>query len=369
MVLQLKNMQLLKNAIKTPIGVLKVVSLGVVFIIVSIFILSLVLASLKSFSASTVSMPFASSDDMFAYKNIGYGSESESPMWMGSGNPVNTSQYGDVTFSTRNAMGAAEVISPVPPYGGSVGAMAESFEVQDFFYSYTPSSAASICKGVYALKSDTQVIFENSNEFDRGCDYRFKVEKSKALEIKAVLDTYDPKDVTESTYTIEEQVKDYTDAIATLTNKLDVIDDTLTGALSSYDEIQSIATKANDPDSLAIIIDSKIRLIERLTNEKLIIEGEIDRLERAKIRELDRIEYTFFTVSVYERPYIDTERLTDAWRGSFEQFVSEISHSLQKATLGLLTVLAYGVVFCLYFFVLLVAAKYGWRFTKKFWKS
>lgn len=367
-------MQFLKNAIKTPIGVLKVVGLGVAFLAVGIFMTSLVLSSLSTFSRSAgISMPFALHDDYdnsFSYKDGGYGIESESPMWAGSSaRPVNISAYGDATFSTRNATQAIEVMPPMPPYGASVGNTAEAFEVQDFFYSYTPTSSGVLCDAVYALKSDTRVIFESSNESDRGCDYRFKVEKEKAIEVKALLDSYTPEDVTESTYTIQEQVKDFTDAISTLTNKLEVIDETLSSALSSYNEIQSIATKANDPDSLAVIIDSKIQLIERLTNEKLMIEAEIDRLERAKTRELDRVEYTFFTVSVYERPLVDTEYLADAWRGSFEQFVNEISNSFQKATLGLLTMLAYGVVLCLYLFVLLVAAKYGWRFAKKFWKS
>lgn len=261
-------------------------------------------------------------------------------------------------------------IPPMPPMpGGTVGGNAEDFEATDYGVTIETTDKDDACRGIAQLKELDYVVFENTNEYETGCSFSFKVEREKVVEVLAVLEAFDPKDMSESTYTIKRQLDDFTSEVDTLKKKLSSIDETLDSALAAYDEITELATRTQNAEALAKIFDSKIGIIERLTEERINIVAQLERLERSKLEQLDRLVYTHFNVSVYESKFVDGEALVDSWKEALRQFVRDVNAAIQGATLQLISFIFIAAQYILYFFILLFVVKYLWKATKNIWNS
>jgi Na+/H+-dicarboxylate symporter len=59
----------------------------------------------------------------------------------------------------------------------------------------------------------------------------------------------------------------------------------------------------------------------------------------------------------------------DSWQQAIEQFFLTVNKALQDATINVLGFLFVLAPFVLYFFILVVFAKYGWRLARYVWKK
>jgi len=274
---------------------------------------------------------------------------------------------GGVALSTRNA--ASSISYPYPQPGGTTGDTAEEFEVTQYNASFESRDKSSECGAIAGLKAKDYVVFENANEGDRDCSYTFKVKHDKVDEVLAFIKDMGPRDLSENTYTIKNQIDDFTSETDILKKKLTSIDETLAGALKAYDDIQRLATANQNADALAKVIDSKILLIERLTQERININEQLDRYARMKSEQLDRLDYTYFYVSVYEMKYVDGERIWDSWKQAVSATVNDVNENLQAITLGLVALLFIAIQYILYILILVVIAKYVWRAAVYIWNK
>lgn len=268
----------------------------------------------------------------------------------------------------RKELSIRNVLPILPPRpGGTTGSDAEAYEVTDYNARIETRSSEKTCAIIREWKALEYVIFENANESERQCYFTFKVEHEHAAHILGEVKALDPKDLTENIQTIKQQVEDFTSQTEILEKKRDSIDQTLTSALRSYDEISSIATRTQNAEALAKIIDSKIGIIERLTQERININAQLDGLARAKNQQLDRLKYTYFNVSVYENKFFDGENLSDSWKQAVQDFVRTLNVALQAVTLGLVGFLIWLLPIIVYAAVVLIVAKYGWRAIRYIW--
>jgi hypothetical protein len=212
------------------------------------------------------------------------------------------------------------------------------------------------------------VIFESSNEYKKNCNYRFKVENNSTEEILAIVENLNPKELNENTYTIKRLVDDYTSELEILENKMASIEETLNNAVSAYDNITGLATRTQDVESLANIIDSKIRIIERLTQEKININAQLERINRSKEEQLDKLKYTYFNIYVTENKFIDGQNLKNSWETTIKLFVRDINKVIQDVTVNLVSLLFLVLQYIIYLFILLLITKYCWKFAKNIWK-
>lgn len=268
----------------------------------------------------------------------------------------------DASLSVRN-------MGPTPYPGWTSGVDAEEFEVTDYSISIETVDRDDRCTGVAKLKELDYVIFESANEYDTGCTYRFKVERERVDAVLALIETFDPKYVSQNTRTIKAEIDDYTSQADILKEKLEAIDDTLTSATKAYDDITTLATRALDADALARIIDSRINTIQRLTMERVQAAADLERVARAKSQALDRVSYSYFTVDVYELKYIDATALSDSWKFAIQSFVFELNLIVQEATIGLITFTVSVLKYVLYLCVLFVLALLSWRVGRKLWRD
>jgi hypothetical protein len=275
---------------------------------------------------------------------------------------------GAVGLSARNVTQSSPS-SIMEPYGTVTGDTSEQFEVTEYNASIETRQLNKTCLAVSDLKVKDYVIFENANRYDKGCNYRFKVKRNNVEEILAVIKDLNPKEISENTYTIKKLVDDYTAETDILKKKLATIDDTLTKAMTAYDEVTVLATRVQNVESLTKIVDSKINLIEKLTQERIDINSELERINRSKAEQLDRLEYTYFNVTVYENKFIEWKSLSDSWKNAIKKFVLDINRVAQDISVNLVSFLFMLFQYAIYIFILLFIAKFGWKIVKYIWNK
>ena len=272
---------------------------------------------------------------------------------------------GGVSLSARN-------IAPAPPGMPAPmvpGTDAEAFEAASYHGTIETRDLARTCGAIAGWKTRPDVIFEQANESERACSYVFKVANAQTDDILGRLKALNPKELTENTQTIKRTINDFTSETEILTKKQESIEKTLESAIRAYDEISGLATRTQDAASLTRVIDSKIQVIERLTQERLAVIAQLDRLARAKAEQLDRVDYTYFSMNVYENKYFDGQRLKESWQAALRDFVRDVNAIAQSSTLGLAALLLLAGQYVLYAVILVVIAKYVWRFVRWIWKA
>ncbi len=339
---------------KKPLNIFKIGVLALFGISALVFVVSLVDSSVRPLLRGDMAKQSQSVPPTYN-TSMGYGGEEAIDMAYYKGAPAG--------LSTRN------ILPPEPPSPGTVGNNAEDFEVTDYDAYIETRKKQEVCATVANLKSLKHVIFELSQESDKTCIFTFKVERARAAEILAIIKDLKPKDLSENTRTIKSQLDDFTNQIEILEKKRASIDETLKNAIKAYDEITALAVRAKDVESLAKIIDSKLQLIERLTQERININQQLDYLARAKADQMDRLEYTYFNVRVYENKYVDGKEIKDSWIAAAQDFFFRVNEALQDASINLIALLFVLIPYIIYALIILVAAKYGWRLAKYIWNK
>jgi hypothetical protein len=265
------------------------------------------------------------------------------------------------------ARSGGKSVSPVPPPTGTVGVDAEDFEVTEYHATIETREKSAVCTRVAALKQHTHVIFESAGEHESGCNYTFKVERARREEVRAIIEELNPKALSESTYTIKRVLDEFISQTDILEQKLAAIDDTLASALAAYDDVTTLAARTGNTDALATIIDSKIRIIERLSGERIAAVAQLERLSKSTSEQLDRLEYTYFYINVYENRFIDWQSVGDSWKAALQTFVRDMNALAQDLSVGLVALVLHIVQYALYALLLLITAKYLWQAVRYIW--
>ena len=258
---------------------------------------------------------------------------------------------------------------PTPASGFSTGTDAEDFEVKHYSGTIETAKLDKTCATIADLKAKDYVIFENSNKNDDNCYYRFKVLKENTEEIVAVIESLDPEIFNVSVSSIKSRVEGIDDELKILKKKLESIEDTLEDAEDAYDEISKLATRKQDAETLAKVIDSKLSLIERLSNQKLQVKEQIDRYNERMGDQLDKLDYTFFDINVYKDLIFDWEDIKDTWKWETKELVRNVNEVFQAVTLNLVTYLVRFAQVVLYLFISVFLLKLVWVGIRRIWKG
>lgn len=347
------RMDFLKNMNVKPLVIFKMTVLAVACISVVVFAVSLIKNTIGPIARQNKNITASVAPSY----GMGGAVVSEDAMYFNS--KVGS---GVANFSVQNIM-------PVPYPQGTTGNNAESFEVTDYNASIEARDKSSVCGRIADLKGLSYVIFENAQESDRTCNYTFKVEKKYVSEILEKIKSLEPKDLYENTRTIKRELDDFTNQTEILEKKLASIDDTLKNAITAYDQISALATRAQDVASLTKIIDSKLQTIERLTQEKININQQLEYLSRAKAEEMDKLAYTYFNINVYENKYVDFDNIKDSWVVSVQHFVYSFNSAVQNASINLIATLLLLLPYAIYGIIIFLAVRYGWRLLRDKWKA
>ena len=249
------------------------------------------------------------------------------------------------------------IMPPVEDPTPAPGIDAESYEVQDYFVSIETGNGERDCTVLKTLKEREDVIFESLNESLYGCNASFKVKRDAVEGVLAFLNELDPREVSENTYTIKREVSQLVTQMDILKSKLAALDTALTDALSSFAEVEAAARRSGDIASLAQVTESKISAIDRINSSRLEVITELDRLEHAKTETLDRMEYVYFSVNVYENEWVRGSDLKDSWVASIQQLIRDLNGFLQDLSIGFVQFALMVVKYTLYASVFYIVAR------------
>lgn len=266
-----------------------------------------------------------------------------------------------------------DVSTPTRLASNSVGGDAESYEALSYNVTYKDKAIENTCNTIESWKPLQYVVFEYATRNDTSCNYRFKVERAYVDGILEAVEVLDPDYFTANTATMKKQVVQYEGQLTILLRKQDILEETLSGAVYSYNELTALATDVKDVESLTKIIESKLTTISRLTNERGNLANQIESLARRSAEVEDQIQYVSFSVQVDKYKLLDFTAMKDSWVYKTRVFIQNANTTLQDLTLGvlglllqLLQVIVYiGVVLL----VVLVVLKFGVQSTKRFWKG
>lgn len=249
----------------------------------------------------------------------------------------------------------------------SPGTDAEQFEVKTHNATIKTRKLEKTCAKVSELKSREDVIFETSNVNENDCYFSFKVKKEKEAEIVALVESLKPENLNVHVETIKGTVDFYDKELEILENKLASIEDTLTKAQKAYDEVSRLATQARDVESLTKIIDSKLNLIERLSNQRIQVKEDIDRYKQNKSDAMDRLNFSFFNINIFEDLIFDWKQIKDSWKWELKSLVDNFNGVIQGITVQLVTYMIRFIQVAIYFFLSVFLLKFAWVATKKIW--
>ena len=337
--------------------VAKIAGLAIVAIVVIALAIRLIGSSFSSLFTRSNTNSWTNRMALVDDSDIGYGT---------SGEMAYDKAAAGVGLSLRN-VASSPSIAPMP--GNTTGDNAEEYEVKEYNVMVETRHLDNTCQTVADLKARPEVIFESAAQYEHNCRYTFKVKNDSVAEILKIIEALDPKELNANTYTIKRLIEDYTNQTEILEKKMNSIDETLANAVSAYDNIMKLANRVQDVESLAKIIESKLNIIERLTQERLNVSTQLEQLARAKAEQLDRLDYTYFYVNIIENKFIDWQNLKDSWKAAIKSFIGEVNEVLQDITINLAAGLLLVLKYILYLLIILLIAKYGWKAGKQIWNK
>ena len=252
--------------------------------------------------------------------------------------------------------------------GYETGNDAEAMEITEHSGTINSNNLQETCSTLFDLKKYPYVIFEDSSIEDTSCYAIFKVENDYANDVLGLIKDLDPTNLISKTHTVKATIEHYTTEVEILENKLAMVETILAEGQESYDELRLQVDNVKDINGLANIINNKIALIERLTNERFNIKQRIDSYNTTKAEYLDKLDYTFFRINVYEDIVVDFQRIKDSWESKLENFIWEFNSILQEGTFDIVNFLMKALVMLLYLFFMLIIVKFGWKSAKYIWK-
>lgn len=272
---------------------------------------------------------------------------------------------GSVSESADIGRGAGNIEKDFAPSGDD----AEEFEVTRYNARIKTRKLDKTCGVLDELKPLDYVIFENMRAYDDGCSYHFKVKRTHTDEILEIINALNPDELSQQTYTIKEQIEDTTSEIDVLKEQQETIRQILEEAKVSYREVTQLARSSDNAQALADTIRHRVETIERLTERRVRLANRLERLQKRRAEQLDRLNYTFFTVNVTEEKYINWQEVQASWKHSVRELVSTFNSTVQGVTVHLIGFILVAAQFVFYLLLLFFAVKYGWRFVKRNWKK
>jgi hypothetical protein len=129
-------------------------------------------------------------------------------MYGGVGGPV---AYEEMAKMSDQSLSVRNIVSPQAAIRQTSEITAENYEVSEFTATIETHDLDRVCgTTIPSLKPKEYVVFENSNTYAHGCSVRFKVKHDHVTEILAFIKALNPRDITDNTYTIKQQIDDFT---------------------------------------------------------------------------------------------------------------------------------------------------------------
>jgi len=265
-------------------------------------------------------------------------------------------------------VGGASNTSRPAPSGGTGSYDEVAYEARQYTIAYKTGDFEEVTAAIEAYKPNLAVVFEQATHNDTYAQYRFKVAREHVDTVLATLEELGPTGLTEQTEVVKKQLMRYAGELEILEQQEALLLSTLTDVNAAYNELVTLSKDTGDVETLATVINDKLKYVQDLSQRRIQVAAQIERIAQRKAELMDRIEYVYFTVTVMKYQFIDGDDLKDDWVAGVRGVVYDMSTTLQWLTFGLMQLFLLLLVLAVYGAVLLFIGKHGWRLVRAYWQ-
>lgn len=267
----------------------------------------------------------------------------------------------------------AKMYSSYYPYTDNGGMYAEEFEQTSYYAFFDTRLFNETCTAIASLKPLNYVLFDYASENDSYCSYEFRVEEAYAPTVADAIRALYPDDFSANTATVAQTIKSQESERAYLERRLESLESTRAEAEDAYESLLEKAVTKGSVAELANVVNSRLHIIERLTQDIQTVEEQLERLDATQTDTLEETLYEHFSVQVQKRVLIDWETMKNDWHDSLSMSVINLNKVFVLLTLGLLEFVTHALVSILFIAIIVLgmvaATKYMRIAIQYIWKD
>ena len=291
---------------------------------------------------------------------------------MGSGVAYEQSYAGEAAMSLRadGDMGG-RIISPVPPMypGPDFVAGLEDYETTDYYAHARTTDFDDACGLLTTFKQDTDIHFSSLSAGLNDCSGRFYTPKERVDEVVQKLRDIQGIDIQSDTSSVTRVKEDLTSRTDVIRQQLADTEATLAKVTVQYEDIVSLAFAKGDPAALNRVVSSKFELLDQLNQRRLQLSLELEQLLQAATDLDGRIDKVAFNVSFTRAYPIRIDEQSQQWEAAWQYLKRQGTETLIGLTLYLGVFALRAIQFIFYGFIVLILARFLWKFVRVIWRS
>ena len=232
----------------------------------------------------------------------------------------------------------------------------EKYETTAYSVTARTKQFDEVCDMLTSLKSDTQVHFKSLNESTNNCRATFFVDENKASEVLNNLTAFSGVEYTRNTVSVtrhRQQIQSQTDI---LKQQLASVQRSLTAAETQFDEIADFARQNKDAATLSQAINQKLNNINNLTQQKINLTSQLNRLYQQAADLNERMDVVQFDVNINRSNPIYVGKYEREWEAAWENLKDTYNQTLinLSAFFGtFLLIVLQGIIYLLVLIVVL----------------
>ncbi len=294
-------------------------------------------------------------------------------------NGISTNQVAPGAPSMPSSMGRADVAMEEMAYDGDFAPMPipdpspyvpnlEQYETTDYTVSARTKDFDEACELVRTLKADNTIDFKRLDEQLNHCSATFYTSEERAQAVRERLAAIAGAEVTRSTVSVTRQREQLATESDVLRQQLTVVETTLADAERQYDEITEVARASNDASALTKAIRDKLSIIETLNQKRINLLSRLQHMNQQAADLEERIGVVAFNVSFTRSYPLDLDQKSRQWEAAWKELDAAVTTFLIgfSAYLGIfvLNVVQYAV----YFLIIIVVVRFGWKLVRRLWR-
>lgn len=256
---------------------------------------------------------------------------------------------------------------PPEPAPSEYTADLESFETTSYSVTARTRDFDPLCAELENLKADEAIHFKYLNTAINNCRATFYVEESKVDATIDIFSSFAGIEISRNTESVTRHRQQLQSQTEILQQQLASVQRSLTSAEIQFDELADFARQSKDAASLSEAIRYKLQNIDTLTQRKINLTNQLNRLYQQAADLKDRLDVVQFDVSINRSYPIYSERDSQKWESAWEELKDAYTDTLINLSAFFGVFLLWGVQTVIYLLVSIVILRGLWKFVKLLW--
>lgn len=245
----------------------------------------------------------------------------------------------------------------------------ESYETTTYNLGGRIKQFDEFCDALNFLKADSQIHFKSITTSTNNCQAMFYVNKNKAIETLNTISNYSGIEVNRNTTSVTRHRAQLQSQTAIIQQQLASVMKSLSTAETQFDEIAEFSRQTNNATELSKAIREKLTLIDTLTQRKISLTSQLDRLYQEASDLEERLNVVAFYVNVNRSYPQNVNEQSQKWEQAWYNLKNQYTNTLIAITALFSVFILRVVIILVYALVIIVALRGLWKFVKLVWNK